>query len=74
MESLLNWSLDKIMKTKFPYNHIVKCDTKEVWVTGINSISAMGLPKLIEKYYPGYTGKIASEDYFEKMKNQQVQF
>ena len=72
--NLLNLSPDKIMKTKFPYDHIVKCDTKEVWVTDINSISAMGLPKLIEKYYPGYTGKIASKDYFEKLKNQQVQF
>jgi hypothetical protein len=58
------------MKIKFPYEHVVKVDTKEIWVTEIGSIAAMGLPKLIEKYYPGYKGKIAKRDYFESLKNQ----
>ena len=55
---------------KFPYEHVVNCNTKEVWVTGINSITAMGLPKLVEKYYPGFRGQIATKEYFEKLKNQ----
>ena len=56
--------------SKFPYDHVVNCNTKEVWVTGINSIGAMGLSKLVEKYYPGYIGHVADKNYFEKMKNQ----
>jgi len=62
------------MKTKFPFEHIVKCDTKQVWVTGIGAITAMGLSKLVEQYYPGYKAQIASKEYFEKLKNQQIQF
>jgi hypothetical protein len=29
----------------------------------------MGIPALVEKYYPGYTGHIASEDYLNKLRN-----
>ena len=58
------------MKTKFPFEHIVKCDTKEVWLICDSSITAMGIPSIVNKFYPGYTGKIASKDYFEKLKSQ----
>lgn len=58
------------MKTKFPYEHVVNCNTKEIWVTDIGCITAMGLPQIVEKYYPGYKGKIASREYFETLKSQ----
>jgi len=58
------------MKTKFPFEHVVKYDTKEVWIRCTSSITAMGIPVLIEKYYPGYTGHIASVEYLETLRNQ----
>jgi hypothetical protein len=58
------------MKQKFPFDHIVKYDTKEVWIKCDSSINAMGIPSLVEKYYPGYTGRIGSSTYLEKLKNQ----
>jgi hypothetical protein len=58
------------MKSKFPLEHVVKCDTKEVWITCDSSFTAMALPNLVKKYYPGYKGHIASKEYFEKLKNQ----
>ncbi len=58
------------MKSKFPFEHIVKYDTKEVWIKCDSSITTMGLPALMKKYYPGYTGRIGSSDHLEKLKNQ----
>jgi hypothetical protein len=58
------------MKQKFPLEHIIKYDTKEVWIKCDSSITAVGIPTLVEKYYPGYTGHIASSNYLEKLRNQ----
>jgi len=58
------------MKQKFPLKHIVKYDTKEVWVVCNSSITAKGIPSLMDKYYPGYTACLCSEDYVETLKNQ----
>jgi hypothetical protein len=58
------------VKSKFPFEHIVKYDTKEVWIKCDSSITTMGLPALMKKYYPGYTGRIGSSDHLEKLKNQ----
>ncbi len=58
------------MKTKFPFEHVLKYDTKEVWIKCGSSISAMGIPSLVSKYYPGYTGHIATEEYLRELKNQ----
>ena len=58
------------MKEKFPLKHIVKCDVEEVWVVCNSSITAKGIPALVNKYYPGYTGHIASEEYLKELKNQ----
>ena len=58
------------MKQKFPFDHVVKYDTKEVWIKCSSSITAMGIPSLFEKYYPGYTGRIATEEYLDQLKNQ----
>jgi hypothetical protein len=60
-------------KTKFPFEHVIKYDTKEVWVICDSAITAMGLPTLVEKYYPGYRGHIGSAEYLNKLRNQQVQ-
>ena len=58
------------MKTKFPFDHIVKYSTKEVLIKCNSSITAMGISSLVKKYYPGYTGHIVSEEYLEKHKSQ----
>ncbi len=58
------------MKQKFPLDHVVKYDTKEVWVKCPSSITAMGIPTLVEKYYPGYTGKIATTEHLDQLRNQ----
>ena len=60
------------MKRKFPLNHIVKRDVKEVWVVCNSSITAKGIPALMNKYYPGYTACLCSEEYLEELKNQLV--
>jgi hypothetical protein len=58
------------MKQKFPLDHVVKYDTKEVWVKCSSSITAMGIPTLVEKYYPGYTGRIATTEHLDQLRNQ----
>jgi len=58
------------MKTKFPFDHVVKYDTQEVWVKCESSVTAMGIPTIVNQYYPGYKAKIASGDYLDKLKNQ----
>ena len=60
------------MKEKFPLKHIVKCDVREVWVVCNSSITAKGMPALMDKYYPGYTACLCSEEYLETLKNQFV--
>jgi len=67
--SLLNWLLD-IMKTKFPYEHVIKYDTKEVWISCSSAITALGISSLVEKYYPGYKGYIGSKEYLDTLRNQ----
>ena len=58
------------MKQKFPLDHVVKYDTREVWVKCNSSITAMGIPALVNKYYPGYRGYIGSEEYLNQLRNQ----
>ena len=60
------------MKQRFPLPHIVKCDVKEVWVVCNSSITAKGMPALMDKYYPGYTACLCSEEYLEELRNQLV--
>ena len=55
---------------KFPLEHVVNYDTQEVWVKCDSAITATGIPAMVNKYYPGYTGHIASEDYLNKLRNQ----
>ena len=60
------------MKDKFPFEHVVKYDTKEVWINCNSSTTAMGIAALVNKYYPGYSGRISSEEYLRQLKNQLV--
>ena len=60
------------MKNKFPFEHVVKYDTKEVWIRCDSSITAMSISSLVNKYYPGYIGRIASGDYLDGLRNQFV--
>jgi hypothetical protein len=59
---------------KFPFEHVVKYDTKEIWIKCDSAITALGIPALVEKYYPGYTGRIGNEEYLDKLRNKKVQF
>ena len=47
--------------------HFVDHETKKVWFKCSNSITATAIPQLTNKYYPGYSGHIASNDYFDKL-------
>ena len=60
------------MKSKFPLEHLVKYDTKEVWVICESAITAMGISAIVKKFYPGYRGKIVSREIFDEHKNQLV--
>ena len=60
------------MKTKFPFEHVVKYDTKEVWIKCNSSITAIGIPSLVKKYYPGYACHIASEEYLEELEGNET--
>ena len=56
------------MKTsKMKLKHIVLEDTKEVLVVCTSAITAMGVGYMVNQHYPGYTAKIISESYYNKM-------
>lgn len=46
--------------------HIVIEETSEVLVVCTSAITAMGIGPMVKKYYPGYTAKIISEEYYQK--------
>ena len=54
-------------KTKFPFQHVVLEDKKEVWVLCDSAITAMGIGPITKQFYPGYTPRIASKDYFDEL-------
>lgn len=58
------------MKTKFPFEHVLKYDTKEVWIKCSSSITAAGLPTLVNQYYPGYKAKIGTHEQLDRLRNQ----
>ena len=53
-------------KNPFRLKHIVLEDTKEVLVVCNSAITAMGLSAMVKRYYPGYTAKIISENYYQQ--------
>ena len=53
-------------KNSFRLKHIVLEDTKEVLVVCTSAITAMGIDAMVKRYYPGYTAKIISENYYQQ--------
>ena len=53
-------------KNPFRLKHIVLEDTKEVLVVCTSAITAMGIGAMVKRYYPGYTAKIISENYYQQ--------
>ena len=41
-----------------------------VYLNCNSSITAMGIPALVNKYYPGYKGKLVTLEYMENLKGQ----
>ena len=58
------------MKTKFPFEHVLKYDTQEVWIKCNSFTTAMGLPVLVNQYYPGYKVKIGTHEQLDQLRNQ----
>ena len=54
-------------KTKFPFNHVVLEDRKEVWIKG-GYPGCMAVPMLMEKFYPGYKSCLAKNEFIEELK------
>ena len=59
------------MKDKFPLRHVVLVDRHEVWVVCNSSTTAKGIPALMDRFYPGYTACLCSEDYLQTLMNSQ---
>ena len=57
---------------KFPFDHVVDPLNYRVWIKCDSSITAMSICSVVNKYYPGFTGYIASDDYFSTLKQKQV--
>ncbi len=57
-------------KNPFRLKHIVLEDTKEVLVVCTSAITAMGISAMVKSYYPGYTAKIISENYWKQRANE----
>jgi len=54
-------------QSKFPINHVVLEDRKEVWIKG-GYPSCLGTSQLMKQFYPGYTPKLAKESFIEELK------
>jgi|TARA_B100001939_G_scaffold304238_1_gene282439 hypothetical protein len=51
------------MNKKFPLEHLVIEETKEVLIVVNSAITAMGVGAISKQYFPGYTSKIVSKEY-----------
>ena len=49
---------------------IVDHQNQIVYLKCSSAITAMGIPALVKQYYPGYTGKLVSMEYLEKLRDQ----
>ena len=52
------------MNKKFPLQHIVVEETKEVLIVVNSAITAMGVGAIAKQYFPGYDLKIVSKERF----------
>ncbi len=49
---------------------VIDHNNQIVYLKCSSSITAMGIPALVEKYYPGYIGKLVTLEYLEKLRGQ----
>ena len=49
---------------------VVDHQNQIVYLKCSSAITAMGIPALVKQYYPGYTGKLVSMEYLEKLRDQ----
>jgi len=56
-------------RNHFRLRHIVLEESKEVLVVCTSAITAMGIGVMVKKHFPGYSAKLISEDYYEKLKD-----
>lgn len=63
-----------VVKDNFPYQHCIDEENKIVYIHWNNNgqIGRYGIPHNVNKFYPGYTGKIVSGENFEKLKKELV--
>lgn len=54
-------------KTKFPLQHHVVEESKEVWVVCSSAITAKGIPNLVKAHFPGYKPCVCSAEYFQEL-------
>ncbi len=52
---------------KMKIEHYVEEASKEVWVACTSAITAMSIPHLVNKYYPGYKTRICDQDYYNTL-------
>ena len=55
-------------KDSCPYPYYLDEDEKVVWISVKSHITAMGIPAIASRYFPGYTPKIASLEYLETLR------
>ena len=49
---------------------VVDHQNQIVYLKCSSAITAMGIPAIVKEHYPGYTGKLVSLEYLEKLRNQ----
>jgi len=58
-------------KSKFPWPYHIDEETKIVSVYVVSGWpSVMIVPKMVQKYFPGYKGEVVSKKYFDQLKEQ----
>ena len=55
------------MKKKFPVDHVILEDKKEVWMKGSHTL-ALGAESIQKEYFPGYKICFASQEYLNQLK------
>jgi hypothetical protein len=57
---------------QFPFEFIFNEDTTEVLVrsSGMSFFTAMGLPSLVRRHFPGYKSRLCSKEYFDTLKSE----
>ena len=57
------------MKKKFPVDHVILEDKKEVWMKGSSTL-AMGIRAIQKEYFPGYRICLCSQEHFHKLQQE----